>query len=381
MRLLALLTLGWAVAFPAVAQVQVACPAPSPAAICFQFPNAPIANWSWVPPVPLVTPAGLAAAVAKAKPGDTITLSGPPAAVLLRGFNFPTPVTITSADPAHPVVLNGLQISSGTGLRLVSVDIHKTAPANADDPVVLIQSSHFIELRSANVSGAMDSTGLRLGKGISLADSDHVTITGGSVFDLFKGVSFSNVSDAILQAADLHHVRTSPVNGGGELHRISILRNHIHDIVPDAAHGDHSDGIHFFGKVSKTPLDAILIQGNQMELVNADGTLGINLEGAANAGFTNVSVTGNILKWNNNQGIALNYVQSGDISGNMLTPIILLKDVKHAPSIIVKGRTLGLPAVLHITGNTSAPIVAFDKAYGTNTTLTPAQIASYMAQP
>jgi hypothetical protein len=321
------------------------------------------------------TPATLAAAIASARGGDTILLSpGPPADIVVRGRTFSPQLTITSADPKRPAVLGGLQLSGVTGVRLVNVDVHQAASEDVKNgsPAIFIQSSHGIDIVGAHVSGSKsEAEGLYLGKGVSLLDSDHVTITGAEVSGFFKGVSFANISDSSLEASDLHDIRTSPVNGGGDLQRVRIVGNHIHDIIPDRTHGDHSDGIHFFTKNSPKPCDGLVITDNRMELSDAVGTLGINLQGTPEpGGFTNVKVNGNTLRWNNNQGITTNWVQSGEFKNNVLTPAPGLDDPKHAPGFIFRNSG---PDV-EVSGNTSKDGKSM-APYRKNTFLSAAQIA------
>jgi hypothetical protein len=108
-----------------------------------------------------------------------------------------------------------------------------------------------------------------------------------------------------------------------------------------------------------------------MELSDAAGTLGINLEGTPPpSGFINFKVTGNTLRWNNNQGISTNYVQSGEIKDNVLTPAPGLDDPKHAPGFIFRNSG---PDVV-VSGNTSKDNKSM-AAYRDNTFLSAAQIA------
>lgn len=348
MRLIALLAMAAAVAFPARAAIITA------------------------------VPAGIPAAIAIAHGGDTIMVAGPPAAVVIRNKTFSPPVTITSAAGGLRMQLISFQVSSVTGLRLVNADVRNPAPVSDSSPIVFIQSSHSIDLVNLNVSGGVGGADKVLyGKLISVADSDHVTITGGDAHDGKKGVSLANAADVLFQGMAVHHVRTSPFDAGGELQRVRLVGNHIYDIVPVAKYVDHSDGIHFFLKNSLHPADAITVQGNRLEMTNAPGTLGINFEGIpAPSGFTNLHVVGNILAWNNNQGITTNWILSGEFTGNVLMPAMGLDNPAHAPGFVFRNSG---PAVT-VTGNTSKDGPSM-KPYRVNTFLTAAQIAVYLAKP
>jgi len=301
-----------------------------------------------------------------AQPVVTIPAGDYPA-VTLRGLNPAIPVRIVGQGV---VTFTGLDIFGCTGLNFEGITVHDPAPATASGPIVLIQDCSSVTLKGCKVSGSAVG-GLLQGKGISVVRSS-VIIDGCEVFDCFKGVSLDDGAGSIIRGCELHNIRTSPINGGGDLSNVQITSNHIHDLVPVAAQVDHSDGIHFWTKNNTKPIDGLLIQGNQMELANAGGTLGINLEGTpAPGGFTNCTVADNALKWNNNQGITTNWVQ-GQITGNSLLPAPGLDNPAHAPGIVLRNSTVT------ITGNT-VKMGPSMKPFPNNTFLTAAQIAAYLA--
>jgi hypothetical protein len=321
----------------------------------------------------------LAAAIKAYSPSPVIVVpAGDYPVLTLKGYDFSAgPLRIVASGK---VTYAGLTVTGCKGLTFEGVSILQS-PVAQDVPALNVQDSSGIAFKGGSIKGTVDpKAGLYMGKGVLLTRCSHVSIVGAEVCGFFKGVSFVDSSDCDVTGCDIHTVRTSPVNGGGAINRISVAANSIHDIIPDLAHGDHSDGVHFFGKVSAGPMDGISVTDNIMAQAQADGTQGINLEGTAAAPFTNVKVTGNTLTWNNNQAIALNHVLSGVISGNVLRPAPGLNDPKHAPGIIVQNRVLGPPSDLQITGNTVKKIASFNPAYGTNTTLTDKQIAQYGAK-
>lgn len=329
-----------------------------------------------------MTPFDLTAAIKAAQPvpapPPVPTVVIPPGdypAVVLRGLNPSAVVRIVATGARFA----GLQISGCSNLSFEGMEVHNPAPASATSPVVFIQSSSDISFSGGKVSGALDAkSGVLFGKGVSVADGTRITVSGVEIYNLFKGVSLANASDFALQSCDIHDVRTSPVDGGGDLQRVHTVDNHIHGIVPVAAFGDHSDGIHFFTKNSGKPCDGIVIERNLMEMggTSASGTLGINLEGTPTGQFTNISVKGNKLRWNNNQGITTNWVQTGEFSGNELLPAPGLDNPAHAPAIVFRNSG---PQV-KVFGNTVKSGPSMKPFAGQNTFLTAVQIAQYGAK-
>lgn len=335
----------------------------------------PAAAGSWAPcPAPTVMPAQLAAAVAKAKGGDTILLTaGPPGPTLtFRSLTFSPPITITSVDPAHPVEVGGLSFSGVSGVNLVSLDIHRTDLLSADSPVLNIVSSANISVTNSKIRGGVDpASGLIWGKGVVITGGSNITVSGSTITDAFKGVSVADATDTIISGNEVYNIRTSPIDGGGLISRLKISANHIHGLVPVTAQGDHSDGIHIFTK-SGSPVTGLTVSNNLLEQPGAAGTLGINLEGTpAPGGFYAAKIDGNTLRWNNNQALTTNYVYSGEFLNNVLRAAPGLDNAAHCCGLFLRNPG---PALI-ITGNT-LKANSYTAPYPNNTFLTPAQIAA-----
>lgn len=312
----------------------------------------------------------LAAAIKAAQAIPTVTI--PPGVYTippLRSVAPPVPVRIICTG----VTFASLQLSDCANLSFEGLSVLQ-GPVAQDTPAVKLQNCTSVAFINPTITGTASADGLYWGKAVLISGGSLVSISGGEVSGFFKGVSLAATDDCTLSGVELHHVRTSPVNGYGQ--RPTISGNIIRDIIPDAAHGDHSDGIHFFTKGQSAACDGLTITGNRMTLANAGGTLGINLEGTLAAPFTNVRIVGNALAWNNNQGITTDHVQSGEISGNVLTPTAGLDDPKHAPTIILRPTN----GPLKVFGNTLKTTPGMKPFEGQNTFLTAVQIAAYGAK-
>lgn len=317
----------------------------------------------------------LNAVIVSAKSGDIIAIPpGDYPFLTVRSRSFSPPLTLVSLDQLNPARINGMQLTGVTGMRLVGLDIHMLAPSHDFAPVLFIQSCADIEVVGGKVHGSIDTvTKLLFGKAISIADGTRVTVSGVEVFDFYKGVSFANVTDTTVQMCDIHHGRTSPIDGGGILLRLKLLFNRIRDTVP-VLKVDHSDGIHLFTKNATMPCDGLVIMGNSLEDATTIGTLGINLEGTpAPGGFINALIIHNTERWNNNQGISSNYVQA-DYIGNLLLPAPGLDNPKHAPAITTRPTDR-----IRAYGNTCKMGPSLAALGPMNTGLTDAQITAYGA--
>lgn len=315
----------------------------------------------------------LAALIKSAPAVPTVTI--PPGVYTippLRALTPPSMVRIICAGVTFP----DLQLIGCSNLSFEGLTVQQ--PPTTDDNIktVLLQNCSHVTLAGFAVLGAQ--TGIPHGHAIVMSGGDDLVIKDSEIAWFFKGVTFDGCSDGTVSGCNLHHHRTSAINGFGQ--RPTVADSHIHDLM-FVAPTDHHDGIHFFTKGRTVPMDGVTIVRNRLEAAFATGASGVNLEGSPGSWFTNVTMTDNEMAWNGNQGVSLDYVETGEFRRNKLLPAPGLQDPKQAPAFIVQNRRLGPPPALSITGNTSKKIAAFDSAYGVNTVLTAAQIAAYGAAP
>lgn len=315
----------------------------------------------------------LAALIKAAQAIPTVTI--PPGVYPAQVLHAAVPPSMVRII-ATGVTFAGLQLSDCSNLSFEGLTVLQAVVAQGS-PAVKLQNCVNVAFVNPTFTGTPDpATGFYMGKAVQAIGGSHVSITGAEISGFFKGVNPASSDDFMLSGSDLHHIRTSPVDGFGQ--RITITGNHIHDIIPVAG-ADHSDGLHFFTKGQSVPCDGLTITGNRMEMggTSASGTLGINIEGTAASPFTNLKISGNALAWNNNQGITTDHAESGEISGNVLIPAAGLDNPAHAPAIVLRP-TNG--AGLKVFGNTSKSGPSMQPFAAQNTFLTPAQIAQYGAK-
>lgn len=314
------------------------------------------------------TPATFAATVKAAQSGDTITLGpGDYGAAEIRSRDFsPAGLTIDASEPRAAFAT--LVVAGVKHLTLKAPTVFPPRNAIDSTKAVSILTCSYVELLAPDIRGARDADGIPHGHALVFTGGDHNAVRGGEIAYFFKGVTNSGSDFLTVEGVDVHHIRTSPIDGGGQ--HFTVDNNDIHDllfVVPT----DHHDGIHVFTGDATVNLDGLTITNNRLIGSSVGGAEGINLQGTAQSGFTNFKVNSNTLRWNNNQGIATNFLISGEIRDNDLGPAPGLDDPKHAPTVIL--RTYD-PAQLVITGNTLKDTPSL-KNYRQNTFLNAAQIA------
>jgi Ca2+-binding RTX toxin-like protein len=324
----------------------------------------------------------LSSALALAQGGDVIRLlAGVYGDVSISGKNFASDVTITSADPSHAAVLSSLNISSSSGIHLngVNVAYTPTAATMSWSSAVMINASHGITITGgvmvggdavngvAQTATALDRTGnvlgLPAGRAITIQNSSGVTVSGTDISHFDRGIELFKADTVTLNGNDIHDLRQTAILGGGS--NLTIENNNLHDSHPwklgdVASQGDHADFIALFTDTGQTAADSnIVITGNTMAQGAGAPILGMWMQGG-DAGFTNVTISGNIIEVANNQGIMLQDVTGGAVSNNTLlepaggalAPTIILQG--GASNIAVSGNLVSSIADQNFgaTGNT-----------------------------
>ena len=97
----------------------------------------------------------LQAAFAAARDGDRIALAaGSYGHVKLSDRNFAKALTITSADPAHPAVLETLQLDKVGGVTLTGIEVRGTAlPPTGAGWRVMVSGSHDVTIAGLRITG------------------------------------------------------------------------------------------------------------------------------------------------------------------------------------------------------------------------------------
>jgi len=191
--------------------------------------------------------------------------------------------------------------------------------------------------------------GFPAGRALSIDFSTFVTVEGSDLSGFFSGVSIGNSADITIAGNRIHHLRTTPVKGGGD--RITIARNVLEHMTPyryvDPATGrqlgDHLDFIHMFNLVGGSALEDLKITRNVMDASGAFDAIGILLEDNAQAGFPRSLIGGNLLITGNTQAISL----SGPGDFTVIDNVILAP-----PGSTKYGTIIPRGAALKATGNT-----------------------------
>lgn len=281
---------------------------------------------------------GLSAALASVKPGDTIALAGGDYGNLyIKSKVFSTDVNIVALDAKNPPVFDTITVYKSQGVNFVDLNV-KFTPTETTvsfESAVKVSYSSDISFTGGEFQGgpavngvspdalALDKTGNVIGmpaaRGITVQDSKGVTIEGVDIHHFHKGIALVESSNLVIRNNDIHDLRTSSIVGGG-LNDVVIDGNHMWNSNPFRWGSiDHGDFIHIWTTTDVGQSSNLTITNNVIEQGTGEALLGIYLDDNRNAlGFTNVTISDNLIMNGDHQGLRLENVYYSKITDNVL---------------------------------------------------------------
>ena len=262
------------------------------------------------------TAADLRTALANAKGGETINLAPGDYGYLglgnNSGFNvdFPSNVTITSANPLKPASFSGLDLDSVSNLTIDSVVMDYTFKPG--DPLYTtpfsINASQNVTIQNSTFSGdlakgmsAIDD-GYGVGTGLTISGSAGITIAGNDISSFFRGMTVSNSTGTTISGNDLSGIRSDGMDFI-QVQGVVIEGNRIHDFQTAPNSEDHPDMIQFWTAGTTAPSTDITIRNNVLDIGKGIWTqsifMGNEVVGQGLAGsamyYRNVTIEGNVI--------------------------------------------------------------------------------------
>ncbi len=233
-------------------------------------------------PVPI---GGLRSALAEARPGDVLLLEpgdhgAPEIKPSPQRPADSAPITLQSADPAHPAVFTGMFIKGATGLIFDGLRFDYTFKPGDNGPdkqginqPFQITGARGITIRNSVFDGDLATTGPDVDVGFPSATALIVRRCGNVLledneFNLWqRGLGIDNSTDVTVRGNDLHAIRMDGMNFAA-VQDVLIEGNHIHDFQRSLTSLDHPDMIQFWTAGTKVSSRNITIRGN---ILNSGG--------------------------------------------------------------------------------------------------------------
>ncbi len=228
-------------------------------------------------------------AVSRAAGGDSILLQGGNyGSFQLRNLSFDAPVTIASADPANPAVINGLGMNNVSNVtfdgitfdyKFQSGDPSWKQPFGVyDSQNITIKNSMFDGDVVTGVSDVVDGYGNATG--LAVSSSSAITIENNTFATFTRGVVVLQSDGLTLRGNNIHSLRSDGMDFV-EVNDVLIEDNWLHDFNSSPLTGDHPDMIQFWTSGTDSPSTNITIRGNRLDIGEGDLTQSIFMRNEA----------------------------------------------------------------------------------------------------
>ncbi|MDQ4420934.1 right-handed parallel beta-helix repeat-containing protein [Sphingobium sp. DEHP117] len=268
-------------------------------------------------------------------------------------------VTVTSADPDRPAVIGRLLVRNSAGLTFRNIELAADASAVVDRvgaprkpvqddqdgpeedeapaarkggqsaanrfPFMILQSER-ITFDRMNIHGPADNldAAYRI-PALMVRASRKVTISNSRFSALQHGIAMLELDGMRVLNNEFHNIRTDGVRGG-EVSNLEVAGNVFTDFHP--APKDHPDAIQLWSTPKNGMMTNIHIHDNLVVRGTGYPTQGVFLRDVKNGRpFQNVVIEGNLVMGGLYNGIAINGVQGGRITDNV---VLNYPDRKHS---------------------------------------------------
>lgn len=225
----------------------------------------------------------LYAALSEAEGGETIALPGGDYGTFFLAkkskfnINWPSTVTITSADPADPAVFSGLDLRDVGSLTLDGVIFDYTwrKGGKLSDRPFRVSGGHDITIRNSKFDGDLISgvsakeDGLATAVALQVRGTDKATVENNLIERFFRGVVMGGGTGNVVAGNELRDIRMDGLNFS-QVQDIAIERNYLHGFVRSTNVKEHSDMIQFWTNNTTQPSTGIVIRDNV--LMAGDGS-------------------------------------------------------------------------------------------------------------
>lgn len=256
----------------------------------------------------MITADTLPAALASAKPGDILKLSGSFGDVLLRGDRLARDLTL---DMTAATITGQVKGVGMVGLRLVGGVWRGKQPLRLDRCTGVRVTGGTYE-----GPGAFDAN-LADGYAVFVVVGQDVTIEGLRAEGFKSGVVLSKVTGFAVTGCGLARMRSDGIQAG-ECRQGLIADNVIHGTKTLWA--EHPDGIQIWSRPTSPPTADIVIERN-LVVGDTQGICGFNVvrNGVNDGGYDRITIRDNRVVAGHPQGIALTEARDSVVENNTVS--------------------------------------------------------------
>lgn len=188
---------------------------------------------------------------------------------------FAAPITITSADSAHPAEFTYLAIRQAKNLIFdgIGFTYHFQPGQTVEYPPFAVQDSQHIAFRACTFTGdvAVGETsvdnGFATGIGLSIRASADVTVEHNDISRFYRGLVLRDSDRVTVTANNVHDIRSDGMDFAAD-QSLRIIGNRIHAFRKSVLSKDHADLIQFWTRGTTRPSTDVEISSN---ILNAEG--------------------------------------------------------------------------------------------------------------
>lgn len=304
--------------------------------------------------------AELAAALDKAKAGSTIILkAGNYGDFGYSSKSFASAVTLKSDESGKPAVFTSFVLSNVSGLNVDGVKFDYRPPAGTPDGQtnfmlksvsnVTISNSVFDGADGRGLGPAYDGYGI--GIGLSVRDSERVTIKNNEFTNFHRGAAFGSTNGLKVVNNELHDMSGDGLDFA-DVDKVLIKGNRIHDFHRPDSSTAHPDFIQFWTSGTNSPsvnvkiLNNFLYQGEGIETQSIFMRNELVDTGTAGAEmfYRNILIAGNVIKNSHYHGITVGETAGLEIKNNTIlqNEKMELGGTVSVPSVNVSGASTGV---------------------------------------
>lgn len=263
--------------------------------------------------------AQLTAALKVAASGDEIKLAaGTYSNVKILSMNFGDGITISSADSNNPAKITSFMVKNSTGITFSDVDL--TPVAGSNDNSLAIIDSKDIHLDHVTLTGPDGDAGMNMSP-LTIRTSSDVSITNSEFTHVRNAVHLMNNTDVTISDNYFHDIRSDGIRGGGNSD-LTITNNYFTDFHPQGevgGTGDHPDAIQLWTTGTTKSAENIVISQNVFYAGTGSAIQGVFLrDQVGTLPYKNVTITDNVVVGGMTNGIAVEHVVGGTITGNLV---------------------------------------------------------------
>ena len=254
----------------------------------------------------LVTFAGLA------QNGDTILLApGTYSGVTLQNIVNSGNVTITSANPGNPAVLNDLMIKNSQGLTFSNLEFN----VKYNMPFQVLVSSR-INFDGLDVHGTLNGSSSDDFQAMLVRYSNNVSVTNSHFHELTDALAHNNSSYLNFSGNLFDLIRDNGISGGGSSF-VTIANNVFKDF--DHVGGIHPDAIQFWTAQTNASATDITITGNVISRGSGVPIQGIFIsDQVGNLPYQHVTISNNVAVGAMYNGITLSNATDAIFTNNVV---------------------------------------------------------------